>query len=175
MNGCRRYAAGKLLGKGAFGRVNIGVHKLTGQLVALKIHERKKVPPHLREIEVDAGSTPDAGLASHQVQGPHPLQNSLLINRGHRTNTPLRKLIRVAFFGFVFFVTWYLKTIILVITVLLSFLYYFILGFIIYLFLLLQDILYCGMQCRLRMLIPRTIISMMKLNTSKASSRSHPH
>ncbi len=30
------YKIGKLLGKGAFGKVNLGIHKLTGKFVAVK-------------------------------------------------------------------------------------------------------------------------------------------
>jgi len=37
------YAVGKLLGKGAFGKVNIGVHKLTEELTAMKLCERKRI------------------------------------------------------------------------------------------------------------------------------------
>lgn len=37
------YAIGKLIGKGAFGKVNVGVHKLTEELTALKLCERKRI------------------------------------------------------------------------------------------------------------------------------------
>mmetsp|Transcript_116300 Transcript_116300/g.181717 ORF Transcript_116300/g.181717 Transcript_116300/m.181717 type:complete len:1232 (+) Transcript_116300:100-3795(+) len=37
------YAIGKLIGKGAFGKVNVGVHKLTEELTAMKLCERKKI------------------------------------------------------------------------------------------------------------------------------------
>mmetsp|Transcript_29805 Transcript_29805/g.54287 ORF Transcript_29805/g.54287 Transcript_29805/m.54287 type:complete len:1072 (+) Transcript_29805:86-3301(+) len=37
------YAIGKLIGRGAFGKVNIGVHKLTEELTAMKLCERRRV------------------------------------------------------------------------------------------------------------------------------------
>lgn len=37
------YAVGKLIGKGAFGKVNVGVHKLTEELTAMKLCERKRI------------------------------------------------------------------------------------------------------------------------------------
>lgn len=37
------YALGKLIGKGAFGKVNVGVHKLTEELTAMKLCERKRI------------------------------------------------------------------------------------------------------------------------------------
>jgi len=37
------YAVGKMLGKGAFGKVNVGVHKLTEELTAMKLCERKLI------------------------------------------------------------------------------------------------------------------------------------
>lgn len=37
------YALGKPLGKGAFGKVNVAVHKLTEELTAMKLCERKKI------------------------------------------------------------------------------------------------------------------------------------
>jgi len=37
------YALGKLLGRGAFGKVNVGVHKLTEELTAVKMCERKRI------------------------------------------------------------------------------------------------------------------------------------
>jgi len=37
------YAVGKLIGKGAFGKVNVGVHKLTEELTAMKLCERRRI------------------------------------------------------------------------------------------------------------------------------------
>jgi len=37
------YAVGKLLGRGAFGKVNVGVHKHTEELTAMKLCERKRI------------------------------------------------------------------------------------------------------------------------------------
>jgi len=42
-NSLEFYAVGKLLGKGAFGKVNVGVHKLTEEIVALKLCERRRI------------------------------------------------------------------------------------------------------------------------------------
>eukprot|EP00927_Polykrikos_kofoidii_P066735 TRINITY_DN62297_c0_g1_i1.p1 TRINITY_DN62297_c0_g1~~TRINITY_DN62297_c0_g1_i1.p1 ORF type:complete len:1471 (+),score=206.66 TRINITY_DN62297_c0_g1_i1:72-4415(+) len=42
-SGLDLYALGKLLGKGAFGKVNVGVHKLTEELTAMKLCERKRI------------------------------------------------------------------------------------------------------------------------------------
>jgi len=41
--GLEHYAVGKMLGKGAFGKVNVGVHKLTEELTAMKLCERKRI------------------------------------------------------------------------------------------------------------------------------------
>lgn len=41
--GLEHYAVGKMLGKGAFGKVNVGVHKLTEELTAMKLCERKLI------------------------------------------------------------------------------------------------------------------------------------
>lgn len=43
MHGLEFYAIGKLIGKGAFGKVNIGVHRLTEELTAMKLCERKRI------------------------------------------------------------------------------------------------------------------------------------
>eukprot|EP00929_Paragymnodinium_shiwhaense_P087318 TRINITY_DN47541_c0_g1_i1.p1 TRINITY_DN47541_c0_g1~~TRINITY_DN47541_c0_g1_i1.p1 ORF type:complete len:1263 (+),score=275.36 TRINITY_DN47541_c0_g1_i1:85-3873(+) len=37
------YATGKLIGRGGFGKVNVGVHKLTEELTAMKLCERRRV------------------------------------------------------------------------------------------------------------------------------------
>mmetsp|Transcript_137183 Transcript_137183/g.273739 ORF Transcript_137183/g.273739 Transcript_137183/m.273739 type:complete len:1095 (+) Transcript_137183:153-3437(+) len=41
--GLEHYAVGKMLGRGAFGKVNVGVHKLTEELTAMKLCERKRI------------------------------------------------------------------------------------------------------------------------------------
>jgi len=43
MHALEFYAIGRLLGKGAFGKVNVGVHKLTEELTAIKLCERKRI------------------------------------------------------------------------------------------------------------------------------------
>merc|ERR1719498_1084437 len=42
-SGLEFYATGRLIGKGAFGKVNVGVHKLTEELTAMKLCERKRI------------------------------------------------------------------------------------------------------------------------------------
>jgi len=52
------YVIGKLLGKGAFGKVNIGVHKLTEELTAMKLCERKRVA----ELQAKKCLTQEVGI-----------------------------------------------------------------------------------------------------------------
>ncbi|KAJ3416908.1 hypothetical protein HDV05_007966 [Chytridiales sp. JEL 0842] len=45
------YTIGKTIGEGSFGKVKLGVHKLTGQEVAIKVVDRIHAPTVVREIE----------------------------------------------------------------------------------------------------------------------------
>ncbi|KAJ3278136.1 hypothetical protein HK104_002612 [Borealophlyctis nickersoniae] len=45
------YVFGRTLGEGTFGKVKLGVHKLTGQEVAIKIVDKIHAPSVVREIE----------------------------------------------------------------------------------------------------------------------------
>ncbi|ORX75631.1 Pkinase-domain-containing protein [Anaeromyces robustus] len=51
INSIGGYHIGKTLGKGSFGKVKLGVHKLTGQKVAIKIVDKIHAPIVAREIE----------------------------------------------------------------------------------------------------------------------------
>ncbi|KAI9357615.1 kinase-like domain-containing protein [Zopfochytrium polystomum] len=45
------YAIGKTVGEGSFGKVKLGIHKLTGQEVAIKVVDKMHAPSVVREIE----------------------------------------------------------------------------------------------------------------------------
>ncbi|OUM63659.1 hypothetical protein PIROE2DRAFT_30030, partial [Piromyces sp. E2] len=51
INSIGGYHIGKTIGKGSFGKVKIGIHKLTGQKVAIKIVDKIHAPIVAREIE----------------------------------------------------------------------------------------------------------------------------
>jgi len=51
INSIGSYHIGKTLGKGSFGKVKLGIHKLTGQKVAIKIVDKIHAPIVAREIE----------------------------------------------------------------------------------------------------------------------------
>ncbi|ORY06790.1 Pkinase-domain-containing protein [Neocallimastix californiae] len=51
INSIGGYYIGKTLGKGSFGKVKLGIHKLTGQKVAIKIVDKIHAPIVAREIE----------------------------------------------------------------------------------------------------------------------------
>ena len=45
------YKLGRTIGEGAFGKVKLAVHKMTGQKVAVKIVDKIHAPALVREIE----------------------------------------------------------------------------------------------------------------------------
>lgn len=46
------YKIGKLLGKGAFGKVNLGIHKLTGKYVAVKSISKQVMTDQISKSKV---------------------------------------------------------------------------------------------------------------------------
>ena len=46
------FVLGKTLGEGSFGKVKLGLHKLTGQKVAIKIVDKIHAPVVVREVDI---------------------------------------------------------------------------------------------------------------------------
>ncbi|CAE8586694.1 unnamed protein product, partial [Polarella glacialis] len=68
--GMEFYAVGKLLGKGAFGKVNVGVHKLTEELAALKLCERRR----MAEVGAKKCLTQEVGIIKRLTGHPNIVQ-----------------------------------------------------------------------------------------------------
>eukprot|EP00931_Biecheleriopsis_adriatica_P055271 TRINITY_DN32627_c0_g1_i1.p1 TRINITY_DN32627_c0_g1~~TRINITY_DN32627_c0_g1_i1.p1 ORF type:complete len:1149 (+),score=190.69 TRINITY_DN32627_c0_g1_i1:144-3449(+) len=64
------YAVGKLLGKGAFGKVNVGVHKLTEERAALKLCDRRRI----QEVSAKKCLAQEVGIIQRLTGHPNIIQ-----------------------------------------------------------------------------------------------------